>query len=124
MLQKVKKRLEQLGYNSTSATDDVALEFLIEKANNSIKGYCNIKKIPDEVINAEVDYIAAEFLRNLATKGTLPESFELRRISSITEGDTQVSYDNNDKTGSIEQLFDATDRALKLALQPFKRLRW
>lgn len=123
MIEKIKERLSQLGYK-VSEEEETSLTFLIRKTDNYIMGYCNINEMPDEIIEQEVDYICAEFLKDKAMNGQLPESFELVKVSSITEGDTSVSYEKGSNSISVTDFFFESESKLKLAMQPFKCMRW
>lgn len=125
MLQMVKKRLEQLGYE-VSEGDLPSLCFLIDKTDNFIMEYCNIGEVPCEVTQAEIDLICAEHLKAMSMCGKLDETFELKKVASITEGDTSVSYANGGDTGqmTVTSFYKEADERLKLVIQPYRCMRW
>lgn len=123
MLQKVIARLADMGY-MVSEDDDSALTFLIGKTEEYIMNYCNIDAVPAELEHAETDAIAAEFLSNKAMYGGLDDTgLKLGRVTSVTEGDTSVSY-ADDGALTVNAWYEASRRALELDMLPFRRLRW
>lgn len=123
MLQKVIARLADMGY-MVSEDDNSALTFLIGKTEEYIKNYCNIDAVPAELEHAETDAIAAEFLSNKAMYGGLDDTgLKLGRVTSVTEGDTSVSY-ADDGALTVNAWYEASRRALELDMLPFRRLRW
>lgn len=125
MLQRVKKRLTTLGYEETSAADDVALTFLIGKTDEHIRNYCNIDEVPGEIKRAEVDAIAAEFLFTKSMSGKLDNvDIVIQKIASVNEGDTSVSYFASDGTITLMDFYNATKKALEIDMGPFRCMRW
>ena len=123
MLQKVIARLADVGY-MVSDDENAALTFLIGKTEEYIKNYCNIAEVPAELEYAEIDAIAAEYLSNRAMYGGLDDTaIKLSKISSVTEGDTSVSY-ADDGSITVNAWYETSRRALELDMLPFRRLRW
>jgi hypothetical protein len=103
MLEDVKSRLVSLNYTPTEA-DTWILNFFIQKVENYIKNDCNISEIPEGLHQVAVDMAAGEFLLSKKSIGQLT-GFDLdAAVKSITEGDTNVSFDISH---SPEQRLDA-----------------
>ena len=64
------------------------MEFILEDVEQIIKDYCNIKEIPKE-LNNTVLRMAVDLYRS---ENLGEEEIPLGSISSISEGDTTVSY--------------------------------
>ena len=125
MLQRVKKRLTTLGYEETSAADDVALTFLIGKTDEHIINYCNIDEVPGAIKRAEVDAIVAEFLFTKSMSGKLDDmDIVTQKISSVTEGDASVSYDANGGVATLMDFYNTAKKALEIDMEPFRCMRW
>lgn len=123
MLEDVKERLLQLGYEC-SEDDESSLTFLIDKSYNFILDYCNIDEVPDSVYQVQIDYICAEFLRDKSMKGGL-DGFVLKDVHSITEGDVSVQYSTSGSTSfTINSLYTWAEKQLYSAIQPFRTMRW
>lgn len=123
MLQKVIIRLADMGY-MVSDDDTAALTFLIGKTEEHIKNYCNIEEVPAELEHAEIDAVAAEFLSNMAMYGGLDgTAIKLSKVTSVTEGDTSVSY-ADDGVNTVNAWCETSRRVLELDMLPFRRLRW
>ena len=61
MLERIKERLESLGY-ALKDGDEVILTFSIQKVENTIKNDCNVPSIPDGLMNIAIDMAIGEFL--------------------------------------------------------------
>ena len=95
-MEMILRRLVFLGYKSNLA-DAWAISFAIQKVENQIKNSCNILKIPDGLLHIAADRICGEFLFAKKQSGQLDISgLDFKSaISSIKEGDTDVSFDNS-----------------------------
>lgn len=67
---------------------DVALEFIISDAEETIKNYCNIEEVPEGLLNTSYR-IAMDLYRN---ENVGHEESALGSVSSISEGDTSTSF--------------------------------
>lgn len=122
MLNIVIDRLAQLGYEA-SEDEKSSLDFLISKTDKFINGYCNIEEVPTDVMLEEADYICAEYLDTKSQSGQIVDNMGAKPVASITEGDTSVSYADSGKSASAVAKETALER-LKLALEPYKCMRW
>ena len=107
------KRL--LGIELTDTTKDFLLEFTLEDTEQIIKDYCNIKEIPIE-LNNTVLKMAIDLYRN---ENLGEEDSSLGSISSITEGDTSISY-----RSSATEFKDSLIEDYKAQLNRYRRLVW
>lgn len=104
-LEKIIKRLETFGYNYESKADEYSMEFIKQKVINHILNETNQVDVPERLYIVAIDMICVEFLRLKKGTGKLVDSdieFE-RAISSISMGDTNISFVND---GTDEQKFD------------------
>lgn len=92
----VLKRLDSFGYEPTEA-DAFCIGFSVQKIENNIKNECNVAKLPEGLTNVAVDMVCGEVLGTLYRTGKLNiSSLDLDgAISSVSAGDTSVSFDNN-----------------------------
>ena len=60
MLERVKERLESLGYVLKDG-DEVILTFSIQKVENTIKNDCNVSSIPGGLENIAIDMAEVSF---------------------------------------------------------------
>lgn len=112
-------RLVTFGYTATEG-DTFLIEFLITKITNHIKNYCNILEIPVELEAKAIDMICGEILISKASSGEL--NIEAA-VSSIKEGDTQVSFNSN---GDLKSQFVNYVQSLTndKDLNRFRRIVW
>lgn len=121
----VKERLEWLGY-VVSESDEVALQFCIDRTEEHIKNVCNLDELPDELKYKAVDMVCGVFLGNLSELNRLEgyAAEDNRLIKSITEGDTTVTYqDSEDRSACIKALINGL-KGDESELYSFRRLRW
>lgn len=121
----VKERLEWLGY-VVSESDEVALQFCIDRTEEHIKNVCNLDELPDELKYKAVDMVCGVFLGNLSELNRLEgyAAEDNRLIKSITEGDTTVTYqDSEDRSAGIKALINGL-KGDESELYSFRRLRW
>ena len=104
-----------LGISLDDNTKDVYLEFVLDDIFQIIKDYCNIKEVPEE-LNATVLKMAIDLYRN---KNLGEEDNSLGSISSVSEGDTTVSYRSN-----VHEFKDSLVNDYKAQLNRYRRLVW
>ena len=105
-----------LGITSDDTTEDTVLLFLLENVNEIILNYCNLKTLPDGL-----QFTAYRMAIDLYRNESLGKQEADKPVSSISEGDTSVSF-----SGSLyESSF--TDSLLKKyeqQLAKYRRLEW
>ena len=129
MLERVKERLQSLGY-TVKDSDDIAINFAMQKVENTIKNYCNISAIPDGLMNIAIDMVVGEFL--MSKKTFAPNdllNFNLdSAIKQIQEGDTNISFAVGEGSKTDEQRLDSfIDYLLNYGRDEFityRRFRW
>ena len=105
MFEDVVERLKSFGYEVTEA-DNLMLEFIIQKVENSIKADCNINTIPEGLHEIAVDMVVGEFLLTKKSRGQL-EGFDLETaVRQIQEGDTSVTFAVGDGSKTSEERLD------------------
>lgn len=102
-----------LGIEDTSK-DDI-LEFVVENVEETIKNYCNLDKVPIE-LNSIVIRMAIDLYRN---ENLGNEESSLGSISSISEGDTTVSY-----RSSASEFKDSLLKNYEKQLKRYRKLVW
>lgn len=127
ILEMVKDRLKQLGYDAYG-DDDTALLFLIEKVDREICTYCNLSMVPYDLIPMEVDKVCGEYLRQLFRLGKLTgDGFEFEKgIQSITEGDSSFTFASSDDSDEAKfvKLTDWLSTHDDDMMTAFRKLRW
>lgn len=117
-------RLRTFGYDVID-DDVITVDYLCRKVEQDINTYCNIEEPPEELRFRATDAVCGEFLQQKLIKGDLPSIEKvLRSVSSIKEGDTQVTFGGNQ---TYEQLLAAKLAALELRtsdLNRFRRFPW
>lgn len=129
MLERVKERLQSLGY-TVKDSDDIAINFAMQKVENTIKNDCNVSAIPDGLMNIAIDMVVGEFL--MSKKTFAPNdllNFNLdSAIKQIQEGDTNISFAVGEGSKTDEQRLDSfIDYLLNYGRDEFityRRFRW
>ena len=129
MLERVKERLQSLGY-TVKDSDDIAINFAMQKVENTIKNDCNVPAIPDGLMNIAIDMVVGEFL--MSKKTFAPNdllNFNLdSAIKQIQEGDTNISFAVGEGSKTDEQRLDSfIDYLLNYGRDEFityRRFRW
>lgn len=98
----------------TNDSKDFILEFTIEKVEDTIRNYCNIKKIPTELNNTVLS-MSMELYRseNFGDEETGKD------IKSIQVGDTTTTLETNNKIDISKELL----KNYKAQINSFRRLR-
>lgn len=129
MLERIKERLQSIGY-AVKDSDDIAINFAMQKVENTIKNDCNISAIPDGLRNIAIDMVVGEFL--MSKKTFAPNdllNFNLdSAIKQIQEGDTNISFAVGEGSKTDEQRLDGfIDYLLNYGRDEFityRRFRW
>ncbi|GAA0229567.1 hypothetical protein [Metaclostridioides mangenotii] len=125
LLEDIKNRLEFFGYTLLDS-DSLALDFVIDKVENSIKNICSITEIPDGLYQVEIDRICGEFLFAKKQSGQLTEYDFEASIKEIKDLDTTVVYavgsDSSEK--QFDLLIDGLRNCGEGEILSFRRLRW
>nr|DAT40811.1 MAG TPA: head to tail adaptor [Caudoviricetes sp.] len=129
MLERIKERLQSLGY-TVKDSDDIAINFAMQKVENTIKNDCNISAIPDGLIHVAINMVVGEFL--MSKKTFAPNdllNFNLdSAIKQIQEGDTNISFAVGEGSKTDEQRLDSfIDYLLNYGRDEFityRRFRW
>lgn len=94
---------------------DITLQFVLSDVKQIIKNYCHIKEVPEE-LNTTVLKMAIDMYRN---ENLGEEESSLGPISSITEGDTSISY-----RSSANEFKDSLLKDYKAQLNKYRKLVW
>ena len=129
MLERVKERLQSLGY-TVKDSDDIAINFAMQKVENTIKNDCNISAIPDGLTYVAVNMVVGEFL--MSKKTFAPNdllNFNLdTAVKQRQEGDTNISFAVGEGSKTDEQRLDRfIDYLLNYGRDEFityRRFRW
>ena len=129
MLDRIKERLQSLGY-TVKDSDDIAINFAMQKVENTIKNDCNISAIPDGLMNIAIDMVVGEFL--MSKKTFAPDdllNFNLdSAIKQIQEGDTNISFAVGEGSKTDEQRLDSFINYLlnygRDEFITYRRFRW
>ena len=129
MLERIKERLQSIGY-AVKDSDDIAINFAMQKVENTIKNDCNISAIPDGLMNIAIDMVVGEFL--MSKKTFAPDdllNFNLdAAIKQIQAGGTNISFAVGEGSKTDEQRLDSfIDYLLNYGRDEFityRRFRW
>ncbi|KIN80782.1 MULTISPECIES: phage head-tail connector protein [Clostridium] len=111
-LEKLKKLL---GISLDDDSKDFSLQFAIEDAKQTIRDYCHIKEIPEE-LNNTILRMSIDIYRN---DNLGEEENPLGSISSISEGDTSISY-----RSANAEFKDSLVKDYKAKLHKYRKLVW
>lgn len=129
MNEKVKERLASFGYEFKES-DEVILNFVIQKVISTIKNECNVPDVPDGLETIAIDMAAGEFL--LVKKTYSPDDIaglDLdMAVKQIQTGDTNTTFAVGEGSATPEQRLDAFVNYLlgygKEQFSCFRRIRW
>lgn len=107
------KRL--LGLNESDNSKDTILEFILEDVEEIVKNYCNVPTIPEQ-LNSTILRMAIDMYKNESLGS---EDIALGSISSISEGDTSVSY-----RSSASEFKESLLKDYKSQLNRYRKIRW
>ncbi|WP_282804574.1 phage head-tail connector protein [Clostridium tetani] len=94
---------------------DITLQFVLSDVKQIIKNYCHVKEVPEE-LNTTALKMAIDLYRN---QNLGEEETPLGSISSITEGDTSISYRSN-----AAEFKDRLLNDYKAQLNKYRKLVW
>lgn len=118
-------RLERLGYKFNNEKDNPILKYITDKVEQEIMNRINQSEVPDELRFVLIERVCGEFLYSQRGSNMLTDNQIDAIISSISEGDTSVSYD---VSSSPEAKFDLLITHLKSygndEILRFRRLVW
>lgn len=123
----VQLRLQLLKFEIT-AEDMTTIDFLIQKALNSINNFTNQnyaeETFPLPLYDIWADKVIGEYLKLKNTLGELPESFETLAVSQIKEGDTTVSFAETSTDKKIDNMINILLYGRDKELLRYRRLIW
>lgn len=129
MLGRIKERLQSLGYR-VKDSDDIAINFAMQKVENTIKNDCNISAIPDGLMNIAIDMVVGEFLmskKTFAPNDLLSLNLEVA-IKQIQEGDTNIAFATGEGSKTDEQRLDSFINYLltygRSEFNTYRRFKW
>lgn len=99
----VVERLSSLNYE-VRETDELILKYIIDKVEQDIKNKTNQSEVPEGLHFVFVERICGEFLKGMYDSNSLTDKQIEATVTSIKEGDTQVSFD---KDSSPQAIFGA-----------------
>lgn len=104
-----------LGISIDDSSKDTILEFIIEDVEETIKNYCNLNEVPVELSNTVIR-MAIDLYRN---ENLGNEEASLGSISSISEGDTTVTY-----RSAATEFKDSLLKNYEKQLRRYRKLVW
>lgn len=123
MLDEVKERLQSFNITVDSA-DEIILNFIIRKIENTIKNATNQDAVPEELHYFFVDKVCGEFLFEKKNMGLLTEIEMTAAVKSIKEGKEEVVFTDSN---SVEDRFDILVKSLTNddnVYSKFRKLVW
>lgn len=118
----VANNLKLLGYNIPDGENEI-LEVLIDEVRDYILNYCNIKEVPTELNSCWATLVCQKYLQNKLALGDM-EGVENGNISSISEGETSISYDNsNSSVARMQKLIDKLGK-VENQLVSYRKVKW
>lgn len=118
----VANNLKLLGYNIPDGENEI-LEVLIDEVRDYILNYCNIKEVPTELNSCWATLVCQKYLQNKLALVDM-EGVENGNISSISEGETSISYDNsNSSVARMQKLIDKLGK-VENQLVSYRKVKW
>ncbi|VIF92732.1 phage protein [Clostridioides difficile] len=111
----VERLKKLLGISREDYSKEMILEFILEDVEEIVKNYCNVSVIP-EGLNSTVLRMAIDMYKN---ENLGSEDIALGSISSISEGDTSVSY-----RSSASEFKESLLKDYKSQLNRYRKIRW
>lgn len=109
------KLKELLGLDLRDTSNNVTLNFIIDDIKEIILNYCNVEELPKGLVNTAYR-MAIDAYRN---ENIGEEENSLGSISSISEGETTVSY-----RSSATEFKDSLIKDYKVQLNQYRKIRW
>ncbi len=118
-------RLESFGYE-IKESDSVMLAHYISATEHFVQKICHITEIPIQIAELFTDKVCGEFLAAQMRLGLLDDVFEFETaISSIQEGDTNVSFsDSVSPKERFEDFITYLCRLKESDIVCYRRLTW
>lgn len=127
---KVLNRLQSFGY-IPAESDAWIIAFCIDKVDNQIMNSCNIYKIPDKLVEVEIDRICGEFLFSKKQSGqlTAKNGFDIEMaVKQVQAGDTNVQFALGEGQETLETKLNSLISHLinsgENELVCFRQLKW
>jgi hypothetical protein len=118
----VANKLKLLGYDIPDGESEI-LEILIDEVRDYILNYCNIKEVPTELNSCWATLVCQKYLQNKLALGDM-EVVENGNISSVSEGETSISYDNsNSSVARMQRLIDKLGK-VENQLVSYRKVKW
>lgn len=118
--------LPAFGYTPTDK-DTPLIRLSIQRALIHVRSFCNIDKIPDDLMPEVLRMSCGEFLHSKLMTGDLGDGGIVfpDRVSQITEGDTSVSLAGaGTEANNFAQLVDEMRHGDPYVLEHNRRVHW
>lgn len=99
----------------TDESKDFILEFTLERVEDTIKSYCNIKEVP-----VELSSVAISMAMELYRVENLGSEEDGKDIKSISVGDTTTTFE----TKSSKEISKELLKDYKAQIEPFRKVKW
>lgn len=109
------KLKELLGLDIRDTSNNGTLNFIMDDIKEIILNYCNVEELPKGLVNTAYR-MAIDAYRN---ENIGQEENSLGSISSISEGETTVSY-----RSSATEFKDSLIKDYKIQLNQYRKIRW
>lgn len=105
-----------LGIEPSDSSQDAVISFMLENVEEIIRNHCNVTKIPDGL-----RYTAYRMAVDMYRNEQLGNAESQKPVSSISEGDTSVSFSGSQYEVSYT---DSLLKKYEKQLNRFRRLVW
>lgn len=110
----LKKLKGLLGIQEGDTAQDIALQFLMEDVDETIRNYCNLKAVPAGLASTSYRMAMDLYRYERPGDGDAPV-----RVSSISEGDTSTSF-----TSAVDALSGGILKDYQGQLNRYRKLGW
>lgn len=121
-MEKVLDDVINLIQNATgySVNDVTLIEYLLNSEKQKIFNFCNISEVPESLYYALVEMTASAYMQ--IKRADILGSDNLEVVTSIREGDTQISFGGSNAESRLLELISYFGRERDLL--SYRKLKW
>ena len=124
MVELVEKRLEAIGY-SVAEFDETVISYIVDTVVNDFLVDTNLTELPEEVKPILSDVVCGKFLQLKRSSNQLDiGTLDFNAITSVSMGDTSVSYGANDDSARFDAFVDSLLNVGKGVNACYRKIKW
>lgn len=124
MVELVEKRLEAIGY-SVAEFDETVISYIVDTVVSDFLVDTNLTELPEEVKPILSDVVCGKFLQLKRSSNQLDiGTLDFNAITSVSMGDTSVSYGANDDSARFDAFVDSLLNVGKGVNACYRKIKW